>query len=321
MNKLEVVMYHYVRDLQNSRYPDIKGLDVHLFRKQLKYLKENYTFVDLPQILEAIYGGSKLPDNALLLTFDDGYIDHYTTVFPLLAAEGISGLFAMSGKVVREQKVLDVNKIHYILASTPIEVVKKTLVDQIQYYRMEDSTIESIDELYEKYAKPNRFDSADIIFVKRMMQTVLPERIRNMIVDDMFGKFVSSNERSFATELYMNLDHVRVMKKYNMHFSLHGYEHYWFDNLTEKQYKEDINNALDVFEGIIDRNSWTFCYPYGASQDNLLEYCKSINCVAGFTVEARIADLDRDNPLLIPRFDTNDYPPKCKLPKSKQIIV
>ena len=27
MSKLNVVMYHYVRDLKNSRYPDIKGMD------------------------------------------------------------------------------------------------------------------------------------------------------------------------------------------------------------------------------------------------------------------------------------------------------
>ena len=97
-----------------------------------------------------------------------------------------------------------------------------------------------------------------------------------------------------------------------MHFALHGYEHHWFNKLEENEYQADIIKALDVFDGIIDRNNWVFCYPYGATQDSLLNYCKSINCVAGFTVEPRIADLKNENPLLIPRFDTNDYPPrKC----------
>lgn len=35
MGKLFVVMYHYTRDLKHSRYPEIKGLDVSLFREQL----------------------------------------------------------------------------------------------------------------------------------------------------------------------------------------------------------------------------------------------------------------------------------------------
>ena len=36
----EFVMYHYVRDLQNSRFPKIKGLDYFDFITQIKYLKK-----------------------------------------------------------------------------------------------------------------------------------------------------------------------------------------------------------------------------------------------------------------------------------------
>lgn len=31
MEKLKIAMYHYVRDLKYSRYPEIKGLDYKLF--------------------------------------------------------------------------------------------------------------------------------------------------------------------------------------------------------------------------------------------------------------------------------------------------
>lgn len=31
--KLYIAMYHYTRDLKHSRYPEIKGLDVPLFRQ------------------------------------------------------------------------------------------------------------------------------------------------------------------------------------------------------------------------------------------------------------------------------------------------
>lgn len=32
MSKVYIVMYHYVRDLKNSCYPGIKGLDYELFK-------------------------------------------------------------------------------------------------------------------------------------------------------------------------------------------------------------------------------------------------------------------------------------------------
>ena len=38
-------MYHYVRDLRNSRYPDIKGLDIDLFKEQVDYMRKNYNII------------------------------------------------------------------------------------------------------------------------------------------------------------------------------------------------------------------------------------------------------------------------------------
>lgn len=32
-SEIMVVVYHYIRDLENSRYPNIKGLDINKFKK------------------------------------------------------------------------------------------------------------------------------------------------------------------------------------------------------------------------------------------------------------------------------------------------
>ena len=51
-NKLYVVMYHYTRDLTNSRYPKIKGLDVELFKKQLDFFAQNFNVVTMEKVME-----------------------------------------------------------------------------------------------------------------------------------------------------------------------------------------------------------------------------------------------------------------------------
>jgi peptidoglycan/xylan/chitin deacetylase (PgdA/CDA1 family) len=287
-----------------------------LFKQQIEFFEKNYNFVGMKDVIEAVYDGKRLPEKAILLSFDDGYIDHFTNVFPILANKGIPGLFAMPGKIIREEKVLDVNKIHFILASASIEQVKTLLYKKLKKYREAGFFIPSDQELYDKNAVANRFDSADTIFVKRILQNAIDEKARNLIVDEMFRELVTENEKAFVSELYLSMDQIRTMKKYNMYFGLHGYEHYWFDKLSEEQYKADIGNALDVFDGVIDRKEWVFCYPYGATQESLLKYCSEIGCVAGVTTEPQIADLDVINPMLIPRYDTNDYPPKVEIPKS-----
>ncbi len=112
-NKLYIVMYHYTRDLKNSRYPEIKGMDYDLFRKQLTFFQQNFNVVTMEEVFEAWnLGNVILPKNALLLTFDDGYIDNYLCAFPLLKEFGFQGSFFIPGKTFTENVVLDVNKIH-----------------------------------------------------------------------------------------------------------------------------------------------------------------------------------------------------------------
>lgn len=77
MSKLYISMYHYVRDLKHSRYPAIKGLDVSLFRQQIEFMKDHFSIVTMEQVIDAVERKSALPENPLLLTFDDGYIDNY----------------------------------------------------------------------------------------------------------------------------------------------------------------------------------------------------------------------------------------------------
>ena len=62
------IMYHYVRDLKNSEYPTIKGLDKELFEKQLAYLLEHYTPVRMDEILAAYQKNdfSDIPENGCL---------------------------------------------------------------------------------------------------------------------------------------------------------------------------------------------------------------------------------------------------------------
>ncbi len=77
MSKLTIVMYHYVRDLRHSRYPEIKGLQTELFEQQIAYIARRYNPISAYDLIEAVVGGEELPPKAILLTFDDAYIDHF----------------------------------------------------------------------------------------------------------------------------------------------------------------------------------------------------------------------------------------------------
>lgn len=310
MGKLNIAMYHYVRDLQHGRYPDIKGLDVSLFRQQIEFMKEKFSIVTMEQVMDAVLGKDNLPENAMLLTFDDGYIDNYTYVLPVLEEFNVQGSFFISGKTFTTHELLDVNKVHYVLACADICELVEDLKKEMDYFRGQEFSYPSTEELFNQYAVANRFDSREVIFVKRMLQTVLPERVRNMISSRLFEKHVGITEEVLAHELYLSEDQIRTMKRHGMFIGIHGYDHYWLGNLETQQMKKDISMALDVLDEFIDRKCWVMNYPYGNYNPEVLEYIKSQGACLGVTTEVRVADLERDNPLELPRLDCNDYPPK-----------
>lgn len=303
-------MYHFVRDLYHSRYPEIKGLQLSHFKEQLGYIEKHYTVIRMAELIAAAYSADhRLPQNAALLTFDDGYIDHYTNVFPILDEKGIQGCFFPPAKAIKECQVLDVNKIHFVLAS----VSNKAKIIQYIFSMLDEARAEySLKEnelYYNTLAASNRFDTGEVVFIKSILQRELPEKLRREIVNNLFRKYVTEDEGSFARELYMSVDQLKCMVRNGMYVGSHGYDHYWLDTLDKDNQEKEVDLSLEFLKEIgCSRDSWVMCYPYGAYNDSLLSILKKKGCKAGLTTRVGIADLNSGHPLTMPRLDTNDLP-------------
>ena len=307
-------MYHYVRDLKNSRYPDIKGCDISLFKEQIHFLKKHYCFVTVEEVLDAYYHKKQLPDKAVLLTFDDAYKDHFDYAFPVLEHEKIQGAFFPPVKAITEHIVLDVNKIHFILASTPLRKFD-SLLDEIKLLldqNREEYSLESYDYYFNKLAIANRFDPKEVIFVKRLLQVELEEALRKKMTDVLFEKIVGIDENAFSRELYMSIDQIRCMVDCGMHIGSHGYDHYWLSSLPKEKQELEIAKSIEFIDMVGgDSKNWTICYPYGDYNDETISLLKKHGCKMGFTTDVDIADISNnvnDSIFKLPRLDTNDLP-------------
>ena len=224
-------MYHYVRDLKHDRYPDIKGLDIFHFYEQIEYLKKHYHFITMELLIDSIENNYSLPNKSVLLTFDDAYSDHFKYVYPFLDRLKIQGSFYPPVKAITKHKVLDVNKIHFILASENdklkiISEIKKELKELEKNYELKSYSF-----YFDKLAKATRFDSADVIFIKRLLQVELEESLRKIVTNNLFEKIVGIDEESFSRELYMDIEQIQCMNRNGMHIGNHGYDHYWLGSL------------------------------------------------------------------------------------------
>jgi len=306
---LTVVMYHYVRPIASSRYPGINGLELDAFERQLDYLQHHHSVVTARDVIASARGEAILPPNPLLLTFDDGYSDHHSYVFTSLVRRGITGVFFPPSCTAVARRMLDVNRIHFILAaaSDPEELVR--VVEAHVDERRDEFGLGSLASYRAQYFQANRFDPASVIYVKRMLQRALPAALRHAIADELFRRFVTGDERAFVDELYLDAADLMEMVAAGMEVGSHGHTHQWLDSLEARAQAADIEESLLMLDAIgLPRRDFLFCYPYGGYNADTLEVLQSMGCGAAFTTRVGLARPTRSSLLMLPRLDTNDLP-------------
>ncbi len=277
-------MYHYVRD----------GARVHArtvadFERELDHVAERYTCVRVENVAR-----ESLPDDACLLTFDDGLVEHVATVAPALERRGLTGVFCPPGRAVVERKPLDVQKTQFLLAeSTDHEALGRRILD-----RVDDPA-----RTWTENTPPHRFDPPDTVFVKRALQDGLAEPERTEILDDLFAEVVGVDERAFADSLYLTLADCRNLAERGHDVIGHGWEHRRLGLLDEPEQRRELERTREFVEDI--GGSWALCYPYGSRDATTLRLLGELGCRIGLTTDARRAT-HRDALLELPRIDTND---------------
>jgi len=83
-------MYHYVRP-DEPNLPHLRHLHVDDFVKQLDYFGNEYGFISKEAFRECI--SSAEPAKGVILTFDDGFKDHYRYVLPEMLKRNLWGIF------------------------------------------------------------------------------------------------------------------------------------------------------------------------------------------------------------------------------------
>lgn len=86
-----VLMYHHLSEKPMPQFPWILSAD--RFDDQMNLLKqEGFHVITMEQYREFMLNGGTVPDNAVLLTFDDGYESFYELAFPILKKYGYTAV-------------------------------------------------------------------------------------------------------------------------------------------------------------------------------------------------------------------------------------
>jgi peptidoglycan/xylan/chitin deacetylase (PgdA/CDA1 family) len=102
-DSLTVVMFHRTLRPGDPRWatcdPDYT-LDESLFVESLAFFARHYHVVSLDQVLRARRDGMRLPPRALLITFDDGWLDNVDYALPALQRSGLPAVMFVAADAV-----------------------------------------------------------------------------------------------------------------------------------------------------------------------------------------------------------------------------
>jgi peptidoglycan/xylan/chitin deacetylase (PgdA/CDA1 family) len=245
----------------------------------------------------------------MVLTFDDGYAEHYRDVFPLLRQAAIPATFFPAASALIERRLLDVNKIQFILAAVETSDILVASIDEAVEGAKWRTDVRPLSEYRAEGWKAVRFDSPAASYVKYMLQGALPEDFRTGILDDLFAKFVSADQHAFAEELYMTADQAREIREAGMTIGAHADRHVTLTSLSRDDQAHEIDGALRVLDAVGSaRSGFAFSYAKGAYNDDSLALLRDRACAIAVTTGAATRSSD-----LIP-VDLHDSTPSTDGP-------
>jgi len=259
-------MYHYIRP-RDIEYPFFNSLDISIFKRQLDYFSKKYGFISVNEFIESINTGEV--KKGVLLTFDDGFKDHYQYVLPELKKRHITGFFYIPTNHYKlkspERKLLGVHRVHYLLGKYDAALLFNEIINMIDTSFLEVDKMSEFDtEIYK-----DQENSKSQYDFKRMFNYYIKYEHRDEILDSLMKKYFDETELYKLTYLDES-EFIEIENEGNIVGS-HTENHCVLSRLPFNEQLREIGDSFAFLESKLSMPVKSFCYPYGLSSSYNLE--------------------------------------------------
>lgn len=241
---VHLLAYHRVSDECDSFLPP---MPIKMFETQMTYLATYCNVLNLDEAVERIKA-QDVPDDAVVVTFDDGYADNYIHAFPILKRLSIPATIFLPTDVIGTGRVLWHDQVFSALSKSKVPLIEgfpengsrfslRTLQDK---RRAQDSI-----SLY--------FRSLDV-----------PRRCHE--IKRLFGLLAFSMNFG-SSRVYLDWSEVKAMQSHGIGFGSHSVTHPILSFLSETEAREEIWESKSLMEKMLGIRVKSFAYPSGRRQD------------------------------------------------------
>lgn len=284
-----------IQDLQ-MRMSHFTGM-VRLWRNM------GFSFLSMEEALKVTLHGQKINKPWIHLTFDDGYRNNYTLLYPFMKAQGIPFTVFLSTRNITEQQRFDNYKLYCSLLHTKDAGERTRIFEEYNLQTPDKLPIEM--QVVDMVRAFKYFSVAEKeVFVARVEALLSPAEW--MYYNDLY-----------ESEAVMSPEEVKVMSGDPLvTFASHGHNHYILSTLDDKAINYEQQQSRLLMKELTGYEPQTYCYPNGKTMDfpeHIGRLTSANGYMAGFTtVKSKITG--GEDPFKIPRLPLSyRYMPKLFL--------
>lgn len=241
---IQILTYHRVNDDRDSFFP---GMPASVFSDQMSYLAKRYHVCSLVEATGRLLAND-VPENAVVVTFDDGYRDNYSHAFPILKAHGVSATIFLATGAVGTGQMLWHDQVFTVFRETQCRVLTEYHPDLPAF------PLRTIPEKLQAQHS-----------VLRMLR-LLNEEERCCWITRLAEKLAVA-EYQQDSSLMLTWEQVREMRGAGISFGAHTVSHPILSRLTREQMRIQIErSSADIVRNIGER-PLAFAYPNGGRED------------------------------------------------------
>lgn len=243
---LSIITYHHViEDDPHYPYdPTICDASPAQFRRQMELIARYCTPIGIDEVVRSL-DGAPLPDNPVLVTFDDGYLSCHDVALPILRAVGVRATFFIATGFTTDRRLYWWERIALVVKSA------KRAEATINYPL--EMTVDPRDpQLHQKL----------VVLVKTTAGLDI-ERFLDELCTALAVDWSRDRETEYADGLIMQWDHVRALARAGMDVESHGRMHRVLTTLDDAALADELTGSRAELEAQLGRPVRAIAYPVG----------------------------------------------------------
>jgi peptidoglycan/xylan/chitin deacetylase (PgdA/CDA1 family) len=243
-NNIQILTYHRIN---NDNDPFFTGIPVNIFESQMRYISSFFHVLSLEEALERIHLRD-IPDNAVVVTFDDGYKDVYLNAFPVLKKFSVPATVFLATSAIGNGKILWHDRVFSAFRETQ-QLLLPEYGKHLQTYPLR--TLE--EKLIAQHETLKFLWSLDDCKKDHWL--------------DILIKKLDIVDKKEPQDLMMHWDDIKVMHENGISFGSHTVTHPILSRTSSSRVLEEIQISKKVIEDNIKAPIKTFAYPNGKKED------------------------------------------------------